>query len=101
MPRMWNEASGSALFQTRNQKPAPMVTYNEMMIEGIVEDDSLTRDQKIKKLRLIETEARGLQRAASESAMNADDGWEDSLRMVRKALSRLGADEPRKGAASL
>ena len=78
-----------------------MVTYNEMMIEEIVEDDSLTREQKIDRLRDIESEARALQRAASESAMNADDGWEDSLRMVRKALSRLGAVEQKKGAASL
>ena len=78
-----------------------MVTYNEMMIQEIVEDDSLTTEQKIEKLRAIESEARALQRAASESAMNADDGWEDSLRTVRKALSRLGAVEQKKGAASL
>ncbi len=78
-----------------------MVTYNEMMIEEIVEDDSLTTEQKIEKLRAIESEARGLQRAASESAMNADNGWENSLRMVRKALNRLGAADQKKGAASL
>jgi hypothetical protein len=90
----------SHCFQTRN-KAAPMVTYNEMMIEEIVEDDSLTTEQKIEKLRAIESEARGLQRAASESAMNADNGWENSLRMVRKALNRLGAADQKKGAASL
>ena len=78
-----------------------MVTYREMMVQEICEDESLTSEQKIEKLREIELEARGLQRAASESAMNSDDGWEGDLRAVRKALDKLGAVEPKKGAASL
>lgn len=78
-----------------------MVTFREMRIQELVEDKSLDTEKKIKRLREIETEARALQRAASESAMNADDGWENDLRAVRKALEKLGAEEPRKGAASL
>ncbi|MBX3568603.1 MAG: hypothetical protein KF914_11130 [Rhizobiaceae bacterium] len=78
-----------------------MVTFREMKVQEIVEDGSLSTDEKIEQLREIETEARGLQRAASESPMNPGDGWDDELRSVRKALDRLGAEEPPKGAASL
>jgi hypothetical protein len=78
-----------------------MVTYKEMRVQEIVDDDALSTEQKVKKLREIESDARALQRASSESAMNADDGWEADLRLVRKALDKLGAVEPPKGAASL
>ncbi|MBZ9669977.1 hypothetical protein FJ970_07055 [Mesorhizobium sp. B2-1-8] len=78
-----------------------MATFREMRILEIVEDGSLTSDQKIAELRKIESEARGLQRAATEGPMGDDDGWQDDLRQVRLALDRLGAKEPRKGAASL
>lgn len=78
-----------------------MPTFRELKVLDIAEDDSLTTPEKIEKLREIESEARGLQRAASESAMNSDDGWEEDLMIVRKALDRLGAKEPPKGAASL
>lgn len=46
-----------------------MVTFREMQVQEIVEDESLTTEEKIAKLRDIESEARGLQRAASESPM--------------------------------
>ncbi|CCV04953.1 conserved hypothetical protein [Mesorhizobium metallidurans STM 2683] len=78
-----------------------MVTFREMKVQEIVEDESLTTEEKIAKLRDIESEARGLQRAASESPMGDDDGWQDELRQVRIALDKLGAEEPNKGAASL
>lgn len=78
-----------------------MITFNEMKVQGILQDDLLDRDTKIAELRAIESEARGLQRAASESPMNAEDGWDSDLREVRLALDRLGAVEPPKGAASL
>lgn len=78
-----------------------MVTFREMRIQHIVEDHDLGVEDKIRQLREIEDEARALQRAASEGPMNADDGWEADLREVRIALSRLGAREIRKGAASL
>lgn len=78
-----------------------MVTFREMRVQEIVGDDHLSTDSKVEKLREIESEVRGLQRAASESPMNPNDGWDDDLREVRKALDRLGAKEPLKGAASL
>lgn len=78
-----------------------MVSFNELRIQEIVEDPSLSVDRKIAMLREIESEARGLQRAASESPMNANDGWEADLREVRLALDKLGAKEPPKGGASL
>ena len=78
-----------------------MATFREMRVLEIVEDGSLTNDEKIAGLREIESEARGLQRAASESPMSDDDGWQDDLRQVRLALDKLGAKEPKKGAASL
>nr|WP_318528608.1 MULTISPECIES: hypothetical protein [unclassified Mesorhizobium] len=78
-----------------------MVTFREMKVQEITEDESLTSEEKIAKLRDIESEARGLQRAASESPMGDDDGWQDELRQVRIALDKLGAQEPKKGAASL
>ena len=78
-----------------------MVSFNEMKIQEIVDDATLTTDQKIERLREIETEARALQRTASESPMNEQDGWDADLREVRKALDKLGAVEVKKGAASL
>lgn len=78
-----------------------MVTFNALRIKEIVEDDILSVDEKVEQLREIETEARALQRAASESPMNAGDGWDDDLVSVRKALHAFGADNVRKGAASL
>lgn len=78
-----------------------MASFNMMKAQGIVSDNSLTTEIKIEKLREIESEARGLQRAASESSMNDNDGWDDDLREVRLALDKLGATEPLKGAASL
>lgn len=78
-----------------------MVTFREMNVQRIVEDETMTRDAKIEALLEMESEARGLQRAASESPMNADDGWESDLRQIRKELEKLGWEEPQKGAASL
>jgi hypothetical protein len=78
-----------------------MVTFNEMKVQEIMQDKSLGREEKIARLEEIEDEARALQRTASESPMNADDGWDADLRAVRLALAELGADERRKGAASL
>ena len=78
-----------------------MVTFNTMRIQEIVEDRDLSTQDKIDQLREIETETRALQRAASEGPMNANDGWDDDLVKVRKALGLFGADTVRKGAASL
>ena len=78
-----------------------MLSFNMMKAHEIVADISLTTEIKIEQLREIEREARDLQRAASESAMNDNDGWDDDLREVRLALDKLGATEAPKGAASL
>lgn len=78
-----------------------MVTFREMNVQRIAEDTSLSTDEKIQQLLELESEARGLQRAASESPMNADDGWDADLRQIRMQLEKLGWKEPKKGAASL
>jgi len=78
-----------------------MTRFNEMKVQFILDDKSLDKDEKIEALLEIESEARALQRAASESPMVDDDGWEAALRDVRKALDDLGWEEPQKGAASL
>jgi hypothetical protein len=78
-----------------------MTSLNEMKVQQILDDKSLDKDEKIAALLEIESEQRALQRAASESPMVDDDGWEGALRDVRKALDKLGWEEPRKGAASL
>ena len=78
-----------------------MVTFREMKVQEILDDGTLSTESKIEKLREIETEARGLQRAASEGPMNPNDGWDNELREVRKALDSLGAEEAEKGAATL
>ena len=78
-----------------------MITFNELKVQEIMEDNRLSLDEKVEALREIESEVRGLQRAASESPMNAQDGWDGDLREVRLALDKLGAVEPKKGAASL
>jgi hypothetical protein len=78
-----------------------MASFNIMKAQEIVADISMTTEIKIEKLREIENEARDLQRVASESAMNDNDGWDEDLREVRLALDKLGATEASKGAASL
>jgi hypothetical protein len=78
-----------------------MVTFKAMQAQEIIHDDNLPKEIKIEKLLELESEARGLQRAASESPMNGSDGWEDDLREIRLSLERLGWHEPKKGAATL
>jgi len=78
-----------------------MDTPCEQLIRKILEDPYASKEIKIQRLRHLEDVARALQRAASESAMNCDDGWQAELRYVRLALEGLGARRIRKGAASL
>ena len=47
-----------------------MASFRALKIQDIEEDETLSVEEKIEQLREIETEARGLQRAASESPMN-------------------------------
>ena len=78
-----------------------MTSSTQNSVQQIVDDGQLPPTEKIKKLLQLESDARALQRAASESPMNDDDGWEDDLRQIRLELDKLGWDKPEKGAASL
>ena len=78
-----------------------MTSATQNSVQQIVDDGQLPPTEKIKKLLQLESDARALQRAASESPMNDDDGWEDDLRQIRLELDKLGWDKPEKGAASL
>lgn len=78
-----------------------MDTPCEKRIRKILEDPFASKEIKIQRLRHLEDDARALQRAASESAMNSDDGWQAELRYVRLALEQPGARRARKGAATL
>jgi hypothetical protein len=78
-----------------------MITVNELKVREIMDDERLSREEKIAELKELEAEARDLERVASESPMNDKDGWEADLREVRLALQQLGAEASRKGAATL
>ena len=67
----------------------------------ILSDDSLNADQKIARLEELLSEARGLQRAATEGGMDPDDGVTRNLRDIELALDQLNAKKPETGAATL
>jgi len=67
----------------------------------ILADNGLSREQKIARLKELLSEARGLQRAATESGMDPDDGVTRNLRDIELALEQLNADLPKAGAATL
>jgi hypothetical protein len=77
------------------------ITAMEQTIREILGDSHLRRNRKIDRLRELQNDARGLQRAGSESAMSADDGLQDDLRVIEKALAQLGAETRENGAATL
>lgn len=69
--------------------------------KDILSDNSLDRPAKIEKLRDLLSEARGLQRAATEGGMDNEDGFTRNLRDIELALEQLNADMPETGAATL
>lgn len=73
----------------------------ELKVKEIMDDSAMPVDEKVSELRKLRIEARDLQRAATESPMDADDGLQDDLRIVDKALLQLGTDIEEKGAATL
>jgi hypothetical protein len=77
------------------------VTAMEKTVRDILLDSHIRKSGKIDRLRELQSEARGIQRAGSESAMSADDGLQDDLRVIEKALHDLDADIEQKGAATL
>ncbi|MEI4481467.1 MULTISPECIES: hypothetical protein [unclassified Phyllobacterium] len=67
----------------------------------ILSDAGLSKVQKIAKLEELLSEARGLQRAATEGGMDPDDGVTRDLRDIELALDQLNAEKPETGAATL
>ena len=78
-----------------------MTSSVPQQVESIIGDESLSRSMKIEKLKALEREARDLQRAATESGMDPDDGSNRDLRSIELALGKLHADTPETGAATL
>jgi hypothetical protein len=74
----------------------PMLEAND-----ILTDAGLSREQKIARLKELLSEARGLQRAATEGGMDPDDGVTRNLRDIELALDQLNAEQPEAGAATL
>lgn len=77
------------------------VSTMELKLDAIRTDEGLSRKEKIAKLEKLRTEARALQRAASESAMVEDDGWYEDMHLIDKELENLGRTVEEKGAATL
>ena len=77
------------------------VTAMEKTVRDILLDSHIRKSGKIDRLRELQSEARGVQRAGSESSMSADDGLQDDLRVIEKALHDLDADTEQKGTATL
>ncbi|MGH6860376.1 MAG: hypothetical protein ACRECY_08970 [Phyllobacterium sp.] len=69
--------------------------------KDILSDQSLSKAQKITGLEELLSEARGLQRAATESGMDPEDGVTRNLRDIELALEKLNVDKPESGAATL
>lgn len=73
-------------------------------IRDIMNDQSLTHQDRIRKLMKIRDDARAEQRLASESPSVNDDGLNSKLRDVEMLLDKLGEDpsvEEGKGANTL
>jgi hypothetical protein len=78
-----------------------VISDTEAKVRDILENGSLSKSQKIEELLKMRSEARGIQRAGTESAMSADDGLQADLRTIEKALETLHGDIVEKGAATL
>jgi hypothetical protein len=66
------------------------ITYPE--IRDILDDSSMSSDTKAEKLKVLLSDERQLQRAASESNMNSADGGNARLRHLELALEALGVE---------
>ncbi|MGQ3212796.1 MAG: hypothetical protein ACT6U0_29150 [Shinella sp.] len=77
------------------------ISTMELKLNAIRTDTGLSRKEKIEKLERLRTEARALQRAATESAMVADDGWFEDMHLIDTELENLGRGVEEKGAATL
>lgn len=70
-------------------------------LQSIIAAPDLNRQQKIDLLLDMQIEARAIQRAASESNMDPDDGLSSDLRKIELALEELGTESDDTGAATL
>ncbi|TAA52633.1 hypothetical protein [Shinella sp. JR1-6] len=77
------------------------VSTMELKLQAIRNDSGLSRKEKIVRLEKLRTEARALQRAATESAMVEDDGWYEDVHLIDTELEALGRTVEEKGAATL
>ena len=77
------------------------VSTMELKLAAIRNDTGLARKEKIAKLEKLRTEARALQRAATESAMVEDDGWYEDVHLIDTELENLGRTVEEKGPATL
>lgn len=77
------------------------VSTMELKLQAIRDDEGLSRKEKIARLERLRTEARALQRAATESAMVEDDGWYEDVHLIDVELENLGLTVEEKGAATL
>ncbi|WP_411033550.1 hypothetical protein [Shinella sp. BYT-45] len=77
------------------------VSTMELKLQAIRNDAGLTREEKIARLEKLRSEARALQRAATESAMVEDDGWYEDVHLIDTELESLGRTVEEKGAATL
>ena len=66
----------------------------DQKIDRLQNDDSLSRDEKIARLKQIYLDARALQRASNEGGMTAADTPEsaDDVSHVEDALREMGVD---------
>jgi len=73
----------------------------ELKLQEIRSETGLSRQEKIARLEKLRSEARALQRAATESAMVDDDGWYEDVHLIDTELENLGRAVEEKGAATL
>ncbi|MBB5576727.1 MULTISPECIES: hypothetical protein [Rhizobium] len=76
------------------------ITAMEQVVRDILRDAHLRHSRKIDRLRELQSEACCIQRAGSKRMMSIDDGLQDDLRVIEKALRDLNADMPEKDATT-
>lgn len=77
------------------------VSTMELKLQAIRNDAGLSRKEKIARLEKLRTEARALQRAATESPMVEDDGWYEDVHLIDIELENMGHPVEEKGPATL
>jgi CMP-2-keto-3-deoxyoctulosonic acid synthetase len=71
-----------------------MSNFYSSQIDQIVADTALSKEEKIERLLVIESQARDLQRAASSSAPDNSGDTDDDVAKVELALAQLGSAKP-------